>query len=94
MSSARDGELANYRGVLQLDDDAEQSSLRWQGDDGEVHSLIQFDPEAAGDYDPSQVIAAWYFFSEDFRFYSGRTVAVRGFIAGDGRRLHMLEASV
>ncbi|MFD1949470.1 hypothetical protein ACFSGX_01650 [Sphingomonas arantia] len=81
-----------YSGVLELNNHQQSAWLTWHGDDSEVIAIMQLDPQGIGEYNPSQIRAAWEMFSSNYGGYVGFTVRVRGFVRGASHRvLHVLE---
>ncbi len=86
-----------YVGTLRLDDPNEEAWLGYTGGAGEPEAiLMMLDPSPSGAYDPTEVVAAWRYFSNKPGVGNGSTIHVVGFIAtppgGTEELLHVVRA--
>lgn len=89
--------LDPYTGTLLLDNSSQQAFLVQRAADGStVQTLMMLDTSPVGGFDPTEVTAAWQYFSTKPGVHAGDTIVVYGFwnYSPNGNRpvLHVVRA--
>jgi hypothetical protein len=72
--------LDAYTGTLVLDNSSQQALLQQRSSDGStIQTLMMLDTSPTGGFDPSEVTAAWQYFSTKPGVQAGDTIVVYGF---------------
>ena len=73
-------QLNSYTGTLVLNNASQQALLQQSAIDGSViQTLMMLDSSPVGNFDPTEVTAAWQYFSSKPGVSAGSTITIYGF---------------